>query len=443
MDWVTSDEFAASMEADALNNDWQDKLLVDLCAGVELKPTNWSFIWGLRKICRSNENIHRVFNGIGSETPSIATPGFKSKKPKVFKQTIKDAYAMSSCWPSSDLGGRDTDRFSPEIYLAFIYLIAVYHIRFDTDIKRIKQDIANFQYCFMEFERRLIPHVMPNRSDHWPESRYNGVLDRLGFEMVKIEISARTFDVLGGILKQPWSDPKYRGTYPELFERSQYAAFELWGSTLYPVEEIQDDLETSSAQQLQAWSHYKRYEVSVLRGDLKTGLDCQLEIDRLTIAFLEYMTKHMLLINLAAREMSETTSARLMASARYSVVHFYAAALEFHRVAHWTEDPLGDTMARTALEGILQIALKIYETDGDVALMRVAWPLMLAGIETRESLQQDWVLERFNSLSTLGTNFARASECVKHIVARQKGGEPRQDFLALIKHEELEPFVLH
>lgn len=443
LDWLANAEYAASIDTGRQAIDWQDKLLVDLSACVELKPTNWSFVWGLRKICRSNENLHRVFNGIGSEAPSIVTPGFKSKKPAVFKRVLQDAYGMSSGTPSREDGSSETCNFSPEIYLTFIYLVTLYHIRFGSEARRVKQDIANFQYCLKEFDRKLVPHILPMRSDHWPDSQYSGVLDRLAFEMIKIDISARTFDLQGDILRQPWSEARYTGTYMELFSRSQYAAYELWGPGLYPMEESQDDLETARAQELHAWSHFKRYDVAILRHDKQSGVDTDLEVDRLLMAFLEYMTKYMQLINYAMRETPGSFNRRLMAWARYSVAHFYAAALEFHRVAHWDKDPRDDMLARTAMEGILVVALKLYESDDENALMRIAWPLLLAGMETREPLHQAWVIERFSGMTALGTNFARASACLKYVVERQRAGEPRQDFLKFVREKTLEAFVLH
>ncbi|KAL1297644.1 hypothetical protein AAFC00_006201 [Neodothiora populina] len=441
MDWLANDDYAASTESGPRFNDWQDKLLVDLSTGIEPKPTNWSFIWGLRKICRSNECLHRVMNGLGSEAPSIATPGFKAKKPAVYKKYLQDAYGMAAGTPSAEDGATGLSRFSPEIYLTFIYLVTLYHIRFGNDARKVTQDTANFQYCLREFDRRLVPHILPSRSEDWPESRYSGVLNRLAFEMIKLDIAARTFDLQGDLLKRPWSDPRYLGTYTEFFERSQYAAYELWGPGVYPLEETQDDLETGRAQSLHAWATYKRYEITVLRHDIESGLACDLEIDRLYCAFLEYVT-HMQLIHFAMRETSEGANVRLIAWVRCAVAHFNAAILDFHCTAYPDRDPLPSNLARNALDGIIVIALKLHESDDVAALMRIAWPLLVAGLETRAPLHQEWILDRYASLAELGTNFARASACLRYVIERQRNGEPRLDFRVLVKNKILEPFVL-
>lgn len=129
-----------------------------------------------------------------------------------------------------------------------------------------------------------------------------------------------------------------------------------------------------------------------------------------------------------------------MLNCRFIVTFFHAVELDFYRHAYWAE-PL-TASANLALSRLLKITTIVHETEGNNSLSRHCWPLWLAGIETRDPVYQNWIIERMSSLSTYGTNIERATKLLKAIVEKQRRDPQRVDYLDWLRRGLFEEFVI-
>lgn len=104
---------------------------------------------------------------------------------------------------------------------------------------------------------------------------------------------------------------------------------------------------------------------------------------------------------------------------------YYAVVLDFMRVTKF-EQPLDDRQYH-ALREIMNLAYQSFKHDGDDAMIRVAWPLFIAALETDDLLHRDWVLDRFAAISKYGKNFERAHRFLIEVIPMQQQFGKRVD----------------
>lgn len=111
-----------------------------------------------------------------------------------------------------------------------------------------------------------------------------------------------------------------------------------------------------------------------------------------------------------AGELSSATdnSQRLVANMRQIVPQYYATLIEFGRVKRrlgLDNSPPSEDHMRT----IMNLALQTFKHQGNEALVRIAWPLLIVGLETSDELHREWILTRFQAMSYYGKNLQRAN----------------------------------
>lgn len=74
----------------------------------------------------------------------------------------------------------------------------------------------------------------------------------------------------------------------------------------------------------------------------------------------------------------------------------------------------------SAVSEVLELSLKLYRSKPRL-MIRIAWPLFVAGIATTDRIYRDWVSIRLRELGRYGQNFTRVSQRFDQIT---KGGEP-------------------
>jgi hypothetical protein len=212
-----------------------------------------------------------------------------------------------------------------------------------------------------------------------------------------------------------------------------------WGDS-YPQPELLDDVENRNIYALLGQCGQLRFIVAQLavlyRKDTAAAAvkaqDVDSSIEHVGEIFTELME--------VASDLSPNTdnSHRLVANIRAIVPMYHAIVLDFLRISAF-DQPLGDRQ-RHALREIFELAYQSFKHDGDEAMIRVAWPLFIAALETDESLQRDWVLDRFAAISKYGKNFERAHRFLRGAVSAQQQLGTRIELRACM--EEAEQFVL-
>lgn len=192
-----------------------------------------------------------------------------------------------------------------------------------------------------------------------------------------------------------------------------------WGDG-YPQDELLDDVENRNVYALLGQCGQLRYMVAQLavlyRKDppaaAQKASDVESSIQQVGYLFTELLE--------VASELSPDTdnSHRLVANIRAIVPMYHAVVLDFVRLTA-SDQPLGDRQ-RHALKEIMNLAYQSFKHGGNEAIIRVAWPLFMAALETDDLLHRDWVLDRFAAISKYGKNFERAHRFLLGTISLQQ-----------------------
>jgi hypothetical protein len=69
----------------------------------------------------------------------------------------------------------------------------------------------------------------------------------------------------------------------------------------------------------------------------------------------------------------------------------------------------------SAVTNLLEFCLKLYRFKPRL-LMRIIWPLFVAGLATSDSIHQDWIEIRLREMSSFGANYAAVSSQFQEII---------------------------
>lgn len=117
---------------------------------------------------------------------------------------------------------------------------------------------------------------------------------------------------------------------------------------------------------------------------------------------------------------------RVMETIYWSVITFYSTIVFYHLCFQDILNKYPATQARnnlmslqTAVSQVLELSLKLHRSRPRL-MVRIAWPLFLAGIATPDQIYQDWVAIRLRELGRYGQNYTRISKRFDEII---QGGQ--------------------
>lgn len=212
-----------------------------------------------------------------------------------------------------------------------------------------------------------------------------------------------------------------------------------WGDA-YPQAELVDDVENRNVYALLGHCAYLRFLTAQLATLYRDQPELAMEqahavedsIDEVGDLFRELME--------VAHELSLETdnSHRLVANMRAIVPIYYAVVLDFKRLTAF--DQHKDERQRHALQEIMNLCFQDFTHGGDQPNLRVAWPLFMAAIETKDMLHQKFVLDRFENFRLYGKNYERAHRFLVTVLPMQRRCGQRVDVRAQMEQNEV--FVL-
>lgn len=192
-----------------------------------------------------------------------------------------------------------------------------------------------------------------------------------------------------------------------------------WGDE-YPHNEMLDDVENRDAYSLLAGCVQLRFMTAQLatlyQTDLVTASQLAVKVEDSIKRVGETFDE---LIVMASKLSLETdNSHRVIANVRVIVPIYFAIVLDFLRLTRF-DLPLGGQQ-RHALRVIMNLAFQNHRHGGDEALIKLAWPLFIAALETDDLLHREWILGRFETGSKYGKNFERAYNFLRKIIPTQQ-----------------------
>ncbi|KAG4434825.1 hypothetical protein IFR05_009696 [Cadophora sp. M221] len=235
-------------------------------------------------------------------------------------------------------------------------------------------------------------------------------------------------------------DNPIRG-YFKVHQHSNSLFRTIWGES-YPQSELLDDLENREIFYLFGACGQLRYMVADLARLLYHGKE---GAEEQTVAVEKAIRlvgrKHSEILRVATSLVSdESNQKRLISNVRYIVPNFHATVLQFLRITRF--DKGLDERQRLSLREIMTLAFKSFKHEGDTAMMRITWPLFMAGLETDDLLHREWILDRFRSLGRFGMNYKRAFLLLEAAIDQQERSSERVNMLDLLDSGCYESFVV-
>lgn len=181
----------------------------------------------------------------------------------------------------------------------------------------------------------------------------------------------------------------------------------IWADT-YPQSELVDDIENRTIFQLATARSKLKHKIARLSmADsravaLEMSMQIQLDIDNMDVEFSEILV--------SAAELSEIIdcSRRLVANIRSYVPQYYAALVHFQRVKRRLGIGDGDPKLDVYINIIMNLAIQKYHFEGTDGLIFIAWPLYVVALETKDTVQREWIIARFQAMACCSLNLQRA-----------------------------------
>lgn len=239
-----------------------------------------------------------------------------------------------------------------------------------------------------------------------------------------------------------WSSKPSTDTLQAIFHFHQYSGplYRMaWGDA-YPQDEMADDVENRGAYSLLAACVQLRFltaQLAILQrkdtlAAAQKAIDVESSINHVGATYSE-------LVNVASSlSAGPNKNGRLMSNICAVVPLYYAVELDFMRLTTFDE-PLSERQ-RHALQEIMNLTFQGHKYGGDEAMIKVAWVLFVAALETDDLIHRAWILDRFAAISKVGKNFERAYHFLLIAIPLQRKLGKRIDARELM--ETLPKFVL-
>ncbi|KAJ6003493.1 hypothetical protein N7451_006040 [Penicillium sp. IBT 35674x] len=225
----------------------------------------------------------------------------------------------------------------------------------------------------------------------------------------------------------------------------QYATLvnqEVWGSD-YPQNEVIEDLQCSQIFSLQAETGQLRYMLSKVADHAPHDeAYFRRELDTLAHAIQDVASRYEGLLTTARLvELSKAGLQRRFVLNLCTIVPFYYGVVLLFSSLYESSGALSDRQ-RLAMREIMTLAFEAYTVEGDQAVYKISWPLFIVALESDDMIHRAWILDRFGTLAREGENLRRAHAALISALSRQRPHKRPVRYMELLRHSNIEPFVL-
>ncbi|KAJ5151960.1 hypothetical protein N7492_010255 [Penicillium capsulatum] len=211
-------------------------------------------------------------------------------------------------------------------------------------------------------------------------------------------------------------------TLPELYRISRQSPARFWGDS-YPLSAQLDDVENLPGLTLYHRSHVVQFKTTEL---FKSGWPVNVapetegfsyqwiinEIKTLAVEYDAVITS----VRISPSCDTGDPNRRVLETNFWATITFYSSIVYFHlcfqdSIDHETATEIRNSLMplSAAVSQVLELSLKLHRSRPRV-LVRITWPLFIAGIATSDHIYKDWVSIRLKELGRYGQNYSRISE---------------------------------
>ncbi|CAG8112763.1 unnamed protein product [Penicillium olsonii] len=206
----------------------------------------------------------------------------------------------------------------------------------------------------------------------------------------------------------------------ELYRLSRQSPSRFWGDG-YPISSQLDDLENLPGLTLYHRSHVVQFKITEMfrhsagpDTSFGEGSPYQKIVKEINTLAMEYDT-----VLISAKRSPTCDVAgdrRVMETIFWSAITFYGTIVYFHlcfddlvkNQSGLENNERNILPLTTAVSLVLELSLKMHRSRPRL-LVRIVWPLFIAGIATSDRIYQDWVSIRLRELGRYGQNYERIS----------------------------------
>ncbi|RAH39559.1 uncharacterized protein BO95DRAFT_328247, partial [Aspergillus brunneoviolaceus CBS 621.78] len=210
----------------------------------------------------------------------------------------------------------------------------------------------------------------------------------------------------------------------ELYRIGRQSPRRFWGDS-YPTAAQLDDIENQPALILYHRSHVMQFKITELwrQGQQTSEVSYRRLVDELALVLEQ---NDSILTTALTAPTCDFASRRVLETIFWATITFYGTIVYFHLCFKDTVPPTSTTTTtqqhtaqlpplETAVNQVLSLSLKLHRSRPHL-MVRIIWPLFIAGIATPDRIYQDWVSIRLQELGRYGLNYSRVSRRFDEIV---------------------------
>ncbi|PYH48134.1 uncharacterized protein BP01DRAFT_290159 [Aspergillus saccharolyticus JOP 1030-1] len=215
----------------------------------------------------------------------------------------------------------------------------------------------------------------------------------------------------------------------ELYRIGRQSPRRFWGEA-YPTAAQLDDIENLPALTLYHRSHVMQFKITELwrQGQRTSEPSYRRLVDELTTILDENNTLLTTAQTAPTGDRSNTNThlphRRILETIFWATITFYGTIVYFHLCFKDTipqsqfpyhHQPSDLPSLTDAVDQVLALSLNLHRSRPHL-MVRIVWPLFIAGIATPDRIYQDWVSMRLQELGRYGLNYRRVSQRFDEIV---------------------------
>lgn len=216
--------------------------------------------------------------------------------------------------------------------------------------------------------------------------------------------------------------------------------FRIWGGG-YPQTQLLEDLENRQLFFLYGECGQLRYMVAKLASlYLHDKTEAERRLPSVDLALRHVGRKYSELLQVASILTFGPEKRKFVCNIRFIVPFYHATVLDFLRITR-SNEPLNERQYES-LRQIINLAFQAYKDEGHQAMLRIAWPLFIASLESDDVVHKEWALSRFKSLGKHGPNYRRAFKVLEAAIAEQDRSGYCVSIMQFLGSGQYERFVI-
>ncbi|GFF35953.1 C6 zinc finger domain protein [Aspergillus udagawae] len=206
-----------------------------------------------------------------------------------------------------------------------------------------------------------------------------------------------------------------------LYRISRQSPSKFWGGA-YPAKAQLDDMENYPGLALYHKSHVVQFRITELFRQARSTSWNEASYQQIVDEIVKIANEFEMLLSSAKAAPScdiVGDGRRVMETIYWAAITYYSTIVYFHlcfgKLLPAKSMQAGLMSQEKAVSLVLELSLKLHRSRPHL-MVRITWPLFMAGVATADRIYQDWVSIRLRELGRYGQNYSRVSRRFDEII---------------------------